>query len=321
MQFLTIAIVTAICAAAPLLDFTTIDLLIIFATYAALGISWNWVGGFAGLLNLAHIAYYAIGAYACAISVVVLEIHPVFGIFAGAVTAAGVALIISLLSFKLKVSDLYYALLTLTLAEALAAVARGLENEFALGGLYLPFRNDPAQLAFLDKSYYYYILIGLAAVLMAFQHLVQRSRWGVLIIGARDSALAASSLGVPVSRVFVSVSVASAIPAAIVGSVFALTSLYVTVDNVFTFDLLLSVIIATTIGGIGTLWGPFLGAAIITAVQEVIRRGFGSSSEIVGLIDIVYGGMLIVIIVLVPVGAVGILRRLARSGVNAGGAA
>lgn len=302
----------------PQLDLTTIDLLIVFATYTALGVSWNWVGGFAGLLNLAHVAYYAIGAYACAIAVAVLGLHPLFGMVVGAAVAAALAFVISILSFKLKVSDLYYALLTLTLAEALAAIARGLENEYSLGGIYLPFRNEPSQFAFLDKSYYYYMLVGLAAVLMLIQFAAQRSKWGLLVIGARDSERAASSLGVPVTRVLTSVSVVSAIPAALVGSIFALTSLYVTVDNVFTFDLLLSIIIAVTIGGIGTLWGPLVGALTVTLVQEVIRRLLGSSSEIVGLTDIVYGVMLIAIIVLVPVGAVGVLRRLSGRASKAG---
>ena len=310
LQPLAIIGVAVLCALLPLLDFTTIDLLIVFATYTALGVSWNWVGGFAGLLNLAHVAYYAIGAYACAIAVAVLGLHPLFGMVAGMAVAAGLALAISLLSFKLKVTDLYYALLTLTLAEALAAVARGLENVYSLGGLYLPFRNEPAQLAFLDKVWYYYMLIALAAILMLVQYGTQRSKWGLLVIGARDSERAASSLGVPVARVMTSVSVASAVPAALVGSIFALTSLYVTVDSVFTFELLLSIIIAVTIGGIGTLWGPLVGAMTITIVQEVIRRFLGSSLEIVGLTDIVYGVMLIAIIVLVPVGAVGVLRRV-----------
>lgn len=293
----------------PLLDLTTIDLLIVFATYTALGVSWNWVGGFAGLLNLAHVAYYAIGAYACAIAVTRLGLHPLFGMVAGAAVAAALAFVISLLSFKLKVSDLYYALLTLTLAEALAAIVRGMENEYSLGGIYLPLRSDPWKLAFLDKTYYYYMLIGLAAVLMLVQFAAQRSKWGLLVIGARDSERAASSVGVPVTRVLTSVSVVSAIPASLVGSIFALTSLYVTVDNVFTFDLLLSIIIAVTIGGIGTLWGPLVGAMTVTAVNEVIRRSFGSSSEIVGLTDIVYGTMLIAIIVIMPIGVVGLIRR------------
>lgn len=302
----------------PQLDLTTIDLLIVFATYAALGVSWNWVGGFAGMLNLAHVAYYAIGAYACAISVTIFGLHPVFGMVIGAAIAAFLALVISVLSFKLKVADLYYALLTLTLAEALAAIVRGLENEYSLGGIYLPFRNDPSQLAFLDKSYYYYMLIGLAALLMLIQYGMQKSKWGLLIIGARDSEQAASSLGVPVTKVLTSVSVASAIPAALVGSIFALTSLYVTVDNVFTFDLLLSIIIAVTIGGIGTLWGPFVGALIVTLVQELIRRLLGSSSEITGLTEIVYGVMLITIVVLIPVGAVGLARRISRRNIKSG---
>lgn len=302
----------------PALDLTTIDLLIVFATYAALGISWNWVGGFAGLLNLAHVAYFAIGAYACAIAVAILGIHPVFGMIVGAAVAAVLAFVISWLSFKLKVSDLYYSLLTLTLAEALAAIVRGLEHEYMLGGIYLPLRNEPSQLAFLDKTYYYYMLVGLAGVLMLGQLLAQRSKWGLMVIGARDSERAASSVGVPVARVLTSVSVVSAIPAALVGSIFALTSLYVTVDNVFTFDLLLSIIIAVTIGGIGTLWGPLVGAMTITLVQEVIRRSFGSSSEIVGLTDIVYGIMLITIIVIVPVGAVGLIRRFVGKTSKAG---
>lgn len=311
-QLLLIAAVGLGLVLIPALDLTTIDLLILFASYCALAISWNWVGGVAGLLNLAHVAYYAIGAYACAVAVI-SGFHPLFGIVLGALVAGIFACAVSMLSFKLKVTELYYTLLTLTLAEATASIARGLENEYSLGGLLLPFRNEPLQLAFLDKTYYYYILVGLVVVLLAFQYLVQRSKWGLLIIGSRDSAKAAAAVGVPVAKVLTLVSVASAVPAALTGSVFALTSLFVTADNVFPFDLLLAIIIAASIGGVGSLWGPVVGSVFVIAVQELIRRVIGVS-DVAGASELVYGAMLIVIILLVPGGAASAFRRIFNLG-------
>ncbi|MBP0440377.1 branched-chain amino acid ABC transporter permease [Tianweitania sediminis] len=302
-----IIVVGIVCLLAPSLNLTTIDFLIGFAVYAALAVSWNWVCGLGGLINMAHIAFYAIGAYSCAIAVAKLGLHPIVGIVAGVVITASLAGIVSYLSFRLQVSELYFALLTLMLADGIGALSRGFENEYSLGGVYLPFVNDPLRFAFLDKVYYYYALIALVIALLLLQHWVTRSKWGLLIAAAKDSERAASSLGVPVVRILTSVAVASAIPPAIVGSIFALSSLYVTADNVFLFELLLATVIATVIGGLGTLWGPFLGALAITLIHELIRSGVGVT-DVVGLTDMVYGAILVCIVVLFPGGLIGAFR-------------
>lgn len=304
---ISIIAVGIFCLLAPSLDLTTIDFLIGFAIYAALAVSWNWVCGLGGLMNMAHIAFYAIGAYSCAIAVAKLGIHPIFGILAGVVITASLAGIVSYLSFRLQVSELYFALLTLMLADGIAALSRGVENEYSLGGLYLPFVNDPLRFAFLDKVYYYYALMVVVIILLLLQYWISRSKWGILIAAAKDSERAASSLGVPVVRILTSVAVASAIPPAIVGSIFALSSLYVTADNVFPFELLLGTVIAAVIGGLGTIWGPFIGALAITLIHELIRRGVGVT-DVVGLTDMVYGAMLVFIVVLFPGGLIGAFK-------------
>jgi len=291
----------------PLFASANIELLIVFAVYAALAVSWNWVAGYAGLLNLAHITYYGIGGYACAIAVAKLGVHPTVGMLAGAAISATLATAVSIASFKLKVSDLYYALLTLTLAEAVSALARGLENKFSVGGVLLTLSNDPASLAFVEKEAYYYLLIGLVVVMLLIQHFVMRSGFGLLIIASRDNHQAAESLGTPVSRVLTLISACSAAFAALIGSVVALVSLVVTTDVAFAFEPLLLIIIATCLGGIGTFWGPVFGAAIITIVHELIRRSF-DPGQVTGLSDIMFGSFLIVIMVLAPVGLVGIVK-------------
>lgn len=313
LSFLVIPLVTLICLAVPSLNLTTIDLLMSFAAYAALAVSWNWVCGLGGLMNMAHIAFYAIGAYSCSIAVAKFGIHPIFGILIGTIITACLAGVISYLSFRLKVTELYFALLTLMAAEGIGALSRGVENEYSLGGIYLPFINDPGRFAFLDKVYYYYALIALTGILLAIQFWVQRSKWGLLIAASKDSERAASSLGVPVVRILTTVAMASAIPPAIVGSIFALSSLFVTVDNVFPFELLLSTIIATVIGGLGTLWGPFIGALAVTLIHEGVRRGVGVT-DVVGLTDMVYGAALVLIVVVFPGGLIGIFRQLRNAG-------
>lgn len=302
-------IVAVVAVMLPVLDLTTIDILIVLAVSSALATSWNWAVGLGGLLNLAHIAYYGIGAYACALAVVYLGIHPVFGVLAGMAISGCLAWATCALSLKMKVADLYFALLTVALMEGLAALCRGLETQYAPDGITLPFRNDPASLMFLDKTYYYYMLIGLSILLVLIQYLVQRSKYGLLIYSSRDSQNAAASLGVPVNRVLMSVSVASALPASLVGSIITLSTLHVEAPSVFQFELLLAIIVATVIGGVGSLWGPFAGAAVVTVVQEVIRRLVGGVGA-VGIPDIVFGVMLLVIVLFVPAGFAGLYRQL-----------
>jgi branched-chain amino acid transport system permease protein len=306
-------VVLLVALALPSLDFTTVDVLLVLAVYVALGVSWNWCAGFGGLLNLAHVAYYAIGAYACALAVVVFGLHPAFGMLVGMAVSGLLAWATCSLTIRLKVADLYFALLTITLMEGLASICRGLENQYALGGFYLPFRNDPSTLQFLDKANYYYLLVGLSAALLAIQFLVMRSKLGLLILAARDSEPTASSVGVPVNRTLSALAVASSLPAALVGSIMALSSLHVTADAVFPFELLLSIIIAVVIGGIGTFWGPLVGAIIVTAIQELTRRLVGGTG-IVGIADIIYGTMLVAIIIFVPDGLIGLYQRWRRQG-------
>ncbi len=296
----------------PAAEITDIDTLIILATTAVLSLTWNWTAGGAGLLNMAHIAYYAIGAYACALAVMVFNVHPVVGMAAGMVLAALLAWAIAFLSLRLRISDLYFALLTLTLAEALAALCRGIENEYMLGGFNFPLRNAPWQFAFFDKEAYYYALAVLGVVLALIQWTIQRSRFGLLIEASRESERAASAMGVPVNRILTIISVASAAPAALVGSVIALSALFVTADNVFRVDLLLMTVIAAVVGGIGSLWGPFLGAAAVLLVQQGIYRNLNAGS-LTGVTDVAFGIVLIAVIVLAPQGLAG-LRRLRRRG-------
>jgi branched-chain amino acid transport system permease protein len=302
----------AVFLALPEANVTDIDTLIILATTAVLALTWNWTAGGAGLLNMAHIAYYAIGAYACALAVMVFNVHPAFGMAAGMALAAFLAWGIAFLSLRLRISDLYFALLTLTLAEALAALCRGVENEYMLGGFNLPLRNAPWQFAFFDKEAYYYALAVLAVGLAVLQWAIQRSRFGLLIEASRESERAASAMGVPVSRVLSVISVASAAPAALVGSIIALASLFVTADNVFRVDLLLMTVIAAVVGGIGSLWGPFLGAGAVLLVQQGIYRTLNAGS-LTGITDVAFGVVLIAVIVLAPQGLAG-LRRLRRRG-------
>lgn len=313
LSLLAFPAVIGVAIVLPILDLTTIDILIVLAVSSALATSWNWSVGLGGLLNLAHIAYYGLGAYACAIAVVYLGVHPVFGMLAGMAVSGLLAWATCALSLKMKVADLYFALLTVALMEGLAALFRGIETRYAPDGILLPFRNDPASLMFIDKTYYYYMLISLSILLVLIQYLVQRSKYGLLIYSARDSQNAASSLGVPVNRVLMSISVASALPAALVGSIITLSTLHVEAPSTFQFELLLAVIVATVIGGVGSLWGPFAGAAVVTVIQEVIRRLIGGVGA-VGVPDIVFGLLLIVIVLFASNGITGLVRQLKASG-------
>jgi branched-chain amino acid transport system permease protein len=246
------------------------NLVILVLLFAVVASSWDITLGFGGVFNMAHVAFFGLGAYGSAIAGTQLGLSPWLTLLAGIVTAVVGAVVAFLPAMRMR--GIYVALVTFAFSQLVLYVV--LSQEQVTGG-YLGLSGlEPLEIFGWSLSrnerlgYYYLAAILLVASLIAMRMYV-RSRFGLGLMALRDYEEYAVSRGVAVSRHRLGAFVFSAVFAGLVGGVYAH---YLGVVSVEIFDfasvtLLLSMIL---VGGIGSLYGPALGSAIFTIGSELL---------------------------------------------------
>ena len=311
-QLLTGAVVLALLAAVPLLvgDAYLRNILILTLMYAALAQAWNILGGYCGQISLGHALYFGAGAYATSVLFVNFGVLPWFGMVAGAVLAAVLALLLGWLCFRLK--GHYYAIATLVIAEIGLLLVHNWDYVGAAMGIQWPLGPDSwATLQFArDKAPYFYFVLALFALTWLITFWVEGSRWGYWWRAVKDNPEASESLGVTVFRSKMAAAALSASLTAIAGGFYAAFVAYIDPDSVMHFRFSLLMVLPVVLGGIGTLWGPLLGAVILIPLTEAIRSYMGGSGT--GTDLIVYGALVMGVAVLKPEGLIGLFGGLRR---------
>ena len=285
---------------------------VLFAAY--FGQSWNIMTGFAGQLSLGHALYVGLGAYASAALFVHLGLSPWFGMAVGMLLAALAGSLIAALSFRFRVGGVYFALLTIAFAE----FTRILFDHFgwvgATEGLFLPVANithdDPLRLRGSPVMFYYLLLALSLGALWLSHHLLNR-RVGYYWQAIREDEEAARALGIDVFRYKVAAMALSAAMTAVGGTFLAFYDNNLYPDTVFAMGRSIEIITAPIIGGLGTLFGPILGAFLLTGLGEAMTN-VSNYFEINGLKQWIYGAALLAIVALQPSGIWPWLRRLLR---------
>jgi len=270
-------------------------LIVLTLLYAGLSQGWNILGGYCGQISLGHALYFGIGAYTSAMLFTVLGVPPTLGMFAGGILAGLAALLVGWPCFRL--SGHYYAIATLVVGMTALLLVQNWDFVNAAMGITIPFRADSwSDLEFrVAVLPFHYVMLAYAAVAWLIAWVVEGSRWGFYWRAVKDDATAARSLAV---RVFPSKMAAAAISGFITGVGGALYSQYVGfIDPDSTLGLSLSVLIAlpAVVGGVGTLWGPLLGAAVLIPAQQLSAAWLGNAGN---GIDLMFYGALIVILAL-----------------------
>lgn len=271
--------------------------------YIALAQSWNLIGGYVGLMSLAHSAFFGLGALGA--TILLMNGAPVLLAAAGGILLASVlALLIGAPTLRLQ--GHYFVIATLIVSEALMNGARNLnifgfhgaisQNIGAFTGL-----NELSAIEY--NRLFYYIMAGLAALAMLLVAVVERSRWGLALKAIRDAEGAASAIGIPVAGVKLAIFVVSAAIAAAVGIT---SSIWLgTFDTTSAFDLAVTfqVIVMVFLGGRGTLWGPVIGVFLVFMLNEFIGVEFAEISTIIS------GVIVVAIVLLQPDGLIEVMRR------------
>ncbi len=308
-QLLTAALIFAAVAALPLLvkDVYLQNVLVLTLMFAALSQSWNILGGYCGQISLGHALYFGIGAYATSVLFVTYGISPWFGMVVGGILSAALALALGYPCFRLK--GHYFSIATIVIAEIGLLLVHNWDFVGGALGIQWPFSPDSwATLQFArNKVPYFYFALGLFIVVWFVTFLIEDSRWGYWWRAVKDNPEAAESLGVEVFQSKMAAAAVSAFFTAVGGAFYAAFVAYIDPESVMTFRFSLLFALPAVLGGIGTLWGPALGAAILIPLTEVTRSYMGGSGS--GLDLIIYGGLIMVVALAKPEGLLSLFRR------------
>jgi branched-chain amino acid transport system permease protein len=307
------ALAIAVLAALPLLlhsDFW-LHFAIMTLYFALLGQAWNLLGGYGGQRSFGHAAFFGTGAYAAAVLQLDCGIGPwaclvlagIFGACAGAFVGA--------LSFRYGLRGSYFALVTLAFAEVFRIVADSVPFTGAGVGLQIPLKQTAANFQFADKAGFYAVILALTALATALAWWIENSRFGAELVAIRENEDAARALGIDVNRTKLWAIALSGGLAGLAGSFYVQYYLYLDPRIAYGVEVSVAALLVPLVGGVGTVFGPLVGALALRALNEAASSLTGDAP---GLNLVLYGGLLIAILAFLPDGLVSLGARARRSG-------
>jgi branched-chain amino acid transport system permease protein len=288
--------------------------LAIFVLYLAYtGQAWNLMMGFAGQLSLGHALYLGVGAYCAAALYYHFDIGPLAGLWLSIALCVVLAASLGFLAFRSGVSGVYFALLTIAFAEFTRIAFDHLEWVGGSGGLFLKVtQRDQIDVVNLrgTPTMFYYVMLALASAAFALCSVLLRSRAGYYWQAIRENEAAAQALGIDTFRWKMLVVMISAGMTSLGGVFWAFYYNNLFPEQIFNIGRSIEIILAPIIGGLGTLAGPFIGAALLTlladgATELVAALGW----DIPGLKHLLYGIVLFSVVILLPHGVWPVLAR------------
>lgn len=283
------------------------NVLVLILIYAGLASSWNIIGGLAGQFSLGHSAFLGIGAYTSTILNNYLGISPWLGMLVGGGISVIVALLISYPTFRMR--GVFFAMSTLAVGETLRILLIFSRKYFPLPySLSINYQPGFARMIFEDRASYALLAGAYLLVCLACVFVLSRSYTGYYLRAIRDNDEAADAAGIPIRRYKLIAFLVSAFLTSIGGTLMAQYVLYIEPGTVFSIELSVDMPLMAILGGIGTILGPVIGAAILLPLREILVEMLGGAAS--GAHLVLYGFLLILIVVLLPHGLLGGLDRL-----------
>jgi len=296
------------------LDRYLLSVMILILYFAYVGQAWNIMMGFCGQLSLGHALYVGLGAYTAAALYQHFGIIPWVGMAAAVIVCVIAATIIGWLAFRFGIGGTYFALLTIAFAEFTRIGFDHFDWVGGSGGFFLKVvqqeRFDLLNLRG-HPLMFYYLALALAVLGFVLSAWLLRGRPGFYFRAIRDNEEAARAAGVNTFRYKMFAIQVSAGMTALAGVFFAFFYNNLFPEQIFNIGRSIEIILAPIIGGVGTLFGPVLGAAVLTLLSEGINEALAATGhEIPGAKQILYGIALGLSIMFMPHGIwPGIARR------------
>ncbi|MGE5664485.1 MAG: branched-chain amino acid ABC transporter permease [Deltaproteobacteria bacterium] len=315
----------ALLAVVPLVvsDNYYLHLMILFLMWVVIGSAWNLIAGYTGQVSFGDAAFFGSGAYAAGLLFKHFAVSPWWGLALGGFAAVAVGLPFGWICFRMR--GAYFALATLALNEVLrhgATIAESFTGGM-VGILIMP--------SFVSKTPYYYIALAMAVASIATLQWIVHAKPGYYFVSIREDQDAAESLGIN-THFYKMISLAiAAFWTGIAGSLYMNYMGFIDPDVVFSLhDISIMAILVGIVGGVGTVYGPAVGAFIMVTVQELFRSGFfglfkflgsfSDSASVAKVVEVVthahvlgFGILVVVVILVLPNGIVGDWPKIRKS--------
>jgi branched-chain amino acid transport system permease protein len=304
-----IGLTVAALATVPLVTSSNVVLnfLVVAMLIALVGQGWNLLGGYGGQYSFGHAAFFGTGAYVTAILQMQYGLNAWLGFIIGIGAGALVGAVTGALSFRSGLKGSYFALVTLAFAEVLRIVASVAPITGAGVGTLVKLDLRPEAFQFQSRAPFFWIILGLVAVSLILVRLIEGSRFGAYLVAVRENENAAQALGVDAMRVKLTAMTISAAITAAGGGFYAQYFLFVDAGIAYGPWISVEALLAPIIGGVGTVFGPLLGALVVKTLGELTKLLTGDAP---GLDLVIYGGVLILVIAFAPRGIAGLLADL-----------
>jgi branched-chain amino acid transport system permease protein len=273
---------------------------------AGLGVAWAILGGFAGYASFGHAAFIGVGAFTAGLVEGQFPTLPaplllILGLAAG---AACCAILSALIAYPiLRLRGTFFAIAMLGVSHVCAEVTNNVDWFQGSMGLNFP---QLAPAAMDPASFFYELYLGCALFVLLVAWQIRRSRFGAGLLSIREDEDTARMLGVPTERYKRMAFVISAVLTGLLGVIYAHALGYITTESVYRDDTNLSLIVYSLLGGMGTLFGPVIGAGLLVFITQVIL------ARLLDFHLFATGLLLVLLVLLAPGGVSGLWKRRRR---------
>jgi branched-chain amino acid transport system permease protein len=279
------------------------NIVILSLLFAVLACSWNLICGYTGIFTFGHQAFFGLGAYVSSLLAMKAGLSPWLGLLIGGLAGGLVGFLIGLPCLRLRAAP-YIAITTLAFSEIARIVCMNLvgltRGELGLWGIpefpEIPLPGGISiQFTGIDRTGYYYVILVIFLFTLGMIGGILRSHAGLALRAIRDDQDAALSLGIDTTRFKLLAFIISSFLAGLVGAFYAHYIMILTPTSVMSVGIMIEIISVTLVGGLGTFWGPIIGAFSLTALLEYLRE-FGEYRFML------YGALLVATIMFMPKG-------------------
>lgn len=307
----TLVVVTALGLLPLVLSSNTVLNFLSFAmiiTLAAQG--WNILGGYGGQFSFGHAVFFGTGAYAMALLQVRFGINPWLALPLAMALGAAVGFAIGFLSFRAQLRGSYFALVTLAFAEVFRITANAWGFTGGAAGVLVPLKLDAANMQFADKRLVYWLSLTFVAAALALTLAITRSRFGAQLVAVRENEEAARALGVDALAVKLKAITLSGAMTAAAGCLYTQKFLYLDANIAYGPWISIEALLAPIIGGVGTVFGPLVGAIMLLGLGEITKTIFANlmGGSVPGVDLVVFGVLLILCVAYAPRGVLGLVQ-------------
>ncbi len=284
----------------------TMNVMVLFAIWAIMGLGWNFIGGYTGQVSNGHALFFAVGAYVGGLALRWYGISPWISMWIGVVIAGAIAYVIGTPLLRLR--GHYFAIATMALVECARIIFLNWNWIGGATGVSFQMRRmSPwVTMQFKSKHEFFYICLAFLALTIILTKIMENSKFGYYCRAIKANQESAESSGVDAARYKRWAYVLSAGIVSIGGALYAQYIQYIDPMVLLPLANSMLIVLGCVMGGIGTVWGPVLGAFVMIAINEYSRAYFARFS---GLNLVIYGVLVIIIVLFLPNGLISLLKR------------